>query len=91
LHLKAAAADPLVSGAADIDYEGDFTISQDLTTGVVTIEFSGLIDAFPAFEGYASMNGVVKTLFTAPPPAGNTVTDLLGSANRRITGMAKFP
>jgi hypothetical protein len=90
LLLTGAAADPLVSAAADIDYVGTFTITQDADSGAVTVEFSGKLDEFPAFECYAAMNGVTKTLFTAPPPEGNTVMDLLGPANRPFRGKAIF-
>jgi hypothetical protein len=92
LLVKGQAADPLVSVAADIDYEGTFTVTQDNPTpGNVTVEFDGKIDQFPAFECYAQMNGVTKTIFTAPPPAGNTVMSLPGPANIAITGKVTFP
>ncbi len=92
LIVKGQAADPLVSTAADIDYEGTFTITENHPIkGVVTVEFSGKIDAFPAFECYARMNNVTKTLFTAPPPPGNTVLSLPGPANRPVTGKVTFP
>jgi hypothetical protein len=89
LRLVAAAGDPLVWAAADIDYEGTFTIT---TSGAgVIVNFDGKIDAFPAYDAYASYNGVTKSLFTIPPPPGNTVINLLGPANRPITGRAVFP
>ena len=92
LIVKGAAADPLVSAAADIDYEGTFTITEDdPSQGAVTVKFSGKIDEFPAFECYARMNGMTKKLFTAPPPPGNTVMSLPGPANRPITGNVTFP
>lgn len=92
LIVKGQAADPLVSAAADIDYEGTFTITQDRPVkGVVTVDFSGKIDQFPAFECYASMNGVTKTLFKLSPPFGNTVMSLPGPANRPVAGKVTFP
>jgi hypothetical protein len=77
IQVKGQASDPLVSAAADIDYEGKSTISFVPGINRVMVQFIGLIDAFPAFECYASLNGVTKALFNIPPPAGNTVTDLL--------------
>jgi len=91
LRLKAAASDPLVKAAFDIDYEGNFVYLPATAPGIVTVAFSGKIDAFPAFEGYASLNGVTKALFTSPPPPGNTVLNLPGSANRPITGRVSLP
>jgi len=90
LRLVGQASDPLVSAAADIDYEGVFQISMTASPWRCQVVFEGLIDAFPAFECYAQLNGQTKCLFTAPPPAGNTVTNLPGSANRRISGRVLF-
>lgn len=89
--LTAAAGDPLVSGAADIDYGGVFELFLDPARPLrCTVTFEGKIDAFPAYECYASFNGVVQTLFRSSPPRGNTVTDLLGGANRSVRGIATF-
>ena len=77
--------------AADIDYEGTVTITRAAIGGPLTVKFDGKIDAFPAYECYASLNNVTKELFRSAPPVGNTVADLLGSANRPITGSVTFP
>ena len=90
ISVKGHAGDPLVSAAADIDYEGLFTVTLDSVASRITVDFDGKLDAFPAFEAYASFNGITKALFTSPPPAGNTVTNLLGDANRPIRGSASF-
>lgn len=76
--------------AADIDCNGTFAISID-GAGGVAIAFDGMIDAFPAYDCYATLNGVAKTFFTDSPPPGNTVASLLGGANRSVTGSARFP
>jgi hypothetical protein len=91
LRLTGAARDPLVGLSADIDYEGTVSIDGGATPGSVIVSFDGLLDDFPAFECYASFNGVTKEIFTEPPPAGNTVADLLGYADRPIVKRAKFP
>jgi hypothetical protein len=93
-HLRAAASDPLVSAAADIDYQGSFLITT--TPGVegdlVQIDWTLSLDAFPAFEAYVERDGAVVTLLTAPPPDGNTVQDLLGPPNRSFQGsVTLFP
>ncbi|MFL5033374.1 MAG: hypothetical protein ACJ8E1_26215 [Xanthobacteraceae bacterium] len=50
-----------------------------------SLEIDGLIDQFPAFEAYATINdGAAVTLFQIPPPPGNTVMNLPGKANRRV-------
>jgi len=48
LELQAAAGDPLVSAAADIDYEGLLVVTP--ASGWLTVSFDGKIDSFPAFE-----------------------------------------
>lgn len=91
--LVGMAGDPLVSGAADIDYTGHLWVSLVKAFNkllLVQVNFQGKIDAFPAFEAYASFRGVTKTLFQASPPKGNTVVDLLGGAERHIQGIAIF-
>ena len=91
LQLSAAAGDPLVGMAADIDYVGAFSITSGPTPGSIIVAFNGKIDAFPAYDCYATLNGVTKALFTSSPPPGNTVVNLLGPANRPVTGSVSFP
>jgi hypothetical protein len=89
LELAAAAADPLVGMAADIDYTGTITIT-GVVGGAVTVAYNGLLDSFPAYDCYASYNGATKVLFTSSPPPGNTVSDLLGPPNRPISASVTF-
>jgi hypothetical protein len=90
LQLSAAAGDPLVGMAADIDYAGTLTVSRPAPGGAVTVQFDGTIDDFPAYDCYASLNGRTQVIFTSAPPAGNTVMDLLGVATRPVTGRVTF-
>jgi subtilisin family serine protease/LAS superfamily LD-carboxypeptidase LdcB len=90
LEVVAAASDPCVNLAADIDYTGTIVVFCAPRTGIVEVRFAGKIDSFPAFEMYAQLGGVTKTLFTAPPPVGNTVVDLLGSASTPVSGRVTF-
>lgn len=90
VRLEAAAGDPLVGMAADIDYVGDLTVSRPVPDGPVTVRFQGLIDAFPAYDCYASLDGRTQTMFTSAPPPGNTVVNLLGPANRPISASVTF-
>jgi hypothetical protein len=91
MDLVAQAGDPLVAGAADIDYEGRFSVWQSGTApNVVTVTFTGKLDSFPAYEAYAAYGGVTQTLFTSAPPPGNTVLNLLGRATRPISATVRF-
>lgn len=83
--LNAASSNPCQSGSPDIDYVGTFTIN----VGTRTVEFSGKIDEFPAFEGYATTNGGAGvTMFNTMPAAGRDPWNLPGGANRAQTGRA---
>jgi len=90
LNVKSGASDPCVNLAADIDYEGEITVFCSPRGGVVEVSFRGTIDSFPAFEMYASLNGVTKPLFRIPPPPGNTVVSLLGGSSTPVSGRVKF-
>jgi hypothetical protein len=91
LVLTAAAGDPLVGMAADIDYGGELRISGGSTPNSVIVSFQGKIDDFPAYDCYASFNGVTKEVFRSAPPPGNTVANLLGPAKRPVSGTVRFP
>jgi hypothetical protein len=89
--LTAAAGDPLVGMAADIDYDGNLSILVDPSTNKITVSFDGTIDEFPAYDCYAMYNNTTKTVFTNSPPPGNTVASLLGGADRSVSGSVTFP
>lgn len=89
LVLVAAAGDPLVGMAADIDYGGRIRIT--VAGASINVNFEGKIDDFPAYECYVKIGTETKTLFTIAPPAGKTVADLLGAASRPVRASASFP
>lgn len=89
IRLFAAAGDPLVGMAADIDYSAWIAVTVSYAS--VEVDFNGHLDNFPAYECYASLGTLTKVLFTAPPPTGNTVVDLLGSATRPFQHKVSFP
>lgn len=82
--MKCAAAHPGSIASrlfGDIDYVGEITIDR----GRRRLEFEGKLDAFPAFEAYATINeGPPTTVFREMPPPGNTVLNLSMGANRPI-------
>jgi outer membrane protein OmpA-like peptidoglycan-associated protein len=90
LDYTGAASDPCVNLAADIDYKGTIRIFCNPVRQSVEVSVSGFVDAFPAFEMYASLGGTTHTLFTLAPPPGNTVIDLLGGASTPVAGRAQF-
>jgi hypothetical protein len=90
VNVTGAASDPLVHGAPDIDYDLSFVIGIDQNANSLIVGCLGLVDAFPAFESYTSYLGQTKTLFTLPPPAGNTPLNLVGGPNRSVVAAVKF-
>lgn len=90
LSYRGAASDPCVNLGADIDYFGDIEILCTPASNQIEVSVSGRVDSFPAFEMYASLGSVTLPLFTLPPPAGNTVVNLLGGASTPVAGRAVF-
>jgi hypothetical protein len=82
--MKCAASNPCSPSSrlfGDIDYSGSIVVNVNARR----IEIDGLLDQFPAFEAYATINnGAGVALFQLPPPAGNTVMNLPRNANRSI-------
>jgi len=84
LEMKCAANNPCSPSSrlfGDIDFRGVITLDRSART----VEFVGLVDQFPAFEAYATINdqgGVA--LFRLDPPRGNTVMNLPGDADRPV-------
>lgn len=78
---------PTSRAFGDIDIRGNITVSLPRRS----VSFQGMIDQFPAFEAYATINdGAGQTLFRVAPPAGNTVMNLPGASNRPVSGSVTF-
>ena len=82
--MKCAANNPCAPSSrafGDIDYTGKIIVD----AAARSLEIDGLIDQFPAFEAYATINnGAGFTVFRMSPPAGNTVMNLPGAADRPV-------
>jgi Protein of unknown function (DUF3238) len=82
--MNCSASNPCAPSSSlfgDIDYRGRITI--DLATRC--LEFDGVVDQFPAFEAYATINdGAGFALFKLSPPTGNTVMNLPGGPDRPV-------
>lgn len=92
--VTGAGANPqvLLSAVAhEIDYEGEVQITLSDDGRQATVEFTGKIDDFPAYEAYASADDQPpQTLFQKMPDAGMTPGDLSGPAERAVSGTATF-
>jgi len=77
-----------------LDSSETSTFSERLRVNVAarSVKFDGKIDQFPAFDAYATINdGLGIMLFQESPPAGNTIMNLPGTANRPIVKTITFP
>lgn len=85
--LVAAANNPCFTGSPDIDCSGTITINVQART----VAFDGVIDAFPAFEMYASVDdGPALALFRTLPLPGKDPWNLPGNASRVQSGRVSF-
>jgi len=74
LSLDVTASDPLVAAAPTVG--ADLLITIDPVAGTVSV--AGVIDHWPAFEGYAAADGgSAVTLFQVSPPPGSDPFTLL--------------
>lgn len=83
--LAGAASNPCFTGAPDIDYSGTYTI--DLHAH--TVSFEGLVNGFPAYESYATVNnGAGETVFQYGPRG--EPGDLAGGPTDGVSGTAQL-
>ncbi|MGH2559991.1 MAG: hypothetical protein ACRDJH_13065 [Thermomicrobiales bacterium] len=90
VYLNADGNNPCWRGSPDIDYEGLFLIRLDASRERAVVTFAGRVDAFPAFEAYASSGGSPRPLFQLMPPVGNTPAELFADAARPVGGIAEL-
>jgi hypothetical protein len=77
--------------APDIDWLVKVTVEKQGGTVSVKLDGGSLVEPFPAFEMYASLNGTTKPLFQRPPDPGTTPWNLFGAPNKPVAGSATFP
>ncbi len=82
LAVTSAASDPCVSGAPDVDVNGVVTIN----TLARHVEFEGLIDPFPAFEMYVSIDGSPPRTVFRYFDASKGAFSLVGPPSTAISG-----
>lgn len=84
--VSGVASDPCLPGLApDVDYLGTYTIDVENHT----VSFDGLVDGFPAFESYATVNHGAGTDVFTYGPRGNAF-DLMGGASDSVSGTAQL-
>lgn len=89
--LKASSKNPCISIATvkitpNLDYEGTIRITLAEDRKSAEIGFEGLVESYPAFEMYASVNGGdPQTIFQIPIAEGATSSALIGPPNRPVS------
>jgi hypothetical protein len=77
--------------APDIDWLVNVTVERQGGGISVTLAVGSLVEPFPAFEMYASLNGATKQLFQRSPDPGATPWNLFGPPNKPVSGNVIFP
>lgn len=86
LAVVSSASDPCVSGAPDVDVNGVVTIN----TLARHVEFEGLVDPFPAFEMYVSIDGRSPQTVFRYFDASKGAFSLIGPPSTSVSGRISF-
>jgi hypothetical protein len=85
--FSATASDPCVTGAPAIDVNGKVTID----TRRRIISFIGMIEPFPAFEAYVSVDGGIPlNLFTSAIQSDSSAWSLFGDATIQVIAVTTY-
>ncbi len=89
--FEGGAGNPCAGAAApSIDWFINVTVEKQGGGISVRLGPGSFVEPFPAFEMYASMNGVTKPVFQRSPDAGATPWDLFGAPNKAVSGSVAF-
>ena len=90
-HFIGAASNPCFPGAPDIDWDLQVIAYRNADLKGGTIEVTGLVEPFPAFEMYFQpFEGRAFKVFTIGPEPGSSPFDLIGGPNRHVSTTTSF-
>lgn len=89
--FSGGANNPCVMGSPEINWIVHVELKKTPSNITVSILPESFVEPFPAFEMYASHNGITKILFQRSPEPGATPTDLIGDPTKIVVGNAEFP
>lgn len=90
--FNGAAGNPCFLVAPKIEWVVNLTVEKSGNTYAVKLAPGSVVEPFPAFEMYASLNGgAPKTLFMRSPDPGATPGDLVGPPNKPVAGSVSLP
>ena len=86
--MFASSGNPLIPFAPHIDF--DITVTERWVRNSKSVVFTadGVVDDYPAYEGYVTFDGETKTLFTER--AVGTALGLYGPPKRKVSGEVTF-
>lgn len=93
--LKASSKNPCISIATvkimpNLDYEGTIRITCAEDRKSAAVSFEGLVEAYPAYEMYAAVNGgEPQTIFQVPIAEGASRADILGAPTRIVSAQVQ--
>jgi hypothetical protein len=87
--FEGGAGNPCATGAPQINWSVQVEVKR-VTGGKIQVSAlsDSKVEPFPAFEMYATLNGVVREVFKVAPHPGATPWDLFGNPNRSVAGTA---
>ena len=90
--FEGGAGNPCAGAAApDIDWLANVAVEKQGGSISVKLGAGSLVEPFPAFEMYASLNGATKQIFQRPPDPGATPWNLVGPPNKAVSGSVVLP
>jgi hypothetical protein len=94
--VKASSKNPCISIATvkimpNLDYEGTIRITLTEDRKSADVSFEGLVEAYPAFEMYLSINnGDAQPVFQVPIAEGATPSAMMGPPNRPVSQQVRL-
>ncbi|MCG8332316.1 MAG: hypothetical protein MI974_31810 [Chitinophagales bacterium] len=86
-----SANNPCISGSPDIDWNIGMKLILNESRSKVSIEVSGVVEPFPAFEMYAKTNRHhAKRIFNIEPSPGKNPWDLWGGPTKNVSYNVEF-
>lgn len=90
--LNGVAGNPCFLVAPKIEWAVNVVIEKSGNAFTVKLGPNSLVEPFPAFEMYTSLNGsAARALFTRAPDAGTTPADLVRPPNKPVVGSVTLP
>lgn len=89
--FKGGADNPCFAGSPQINWDLRVTVEiTDANSCIVILENGSLVELFPSFEMYFSVNGTSHVVIQKSPNPGSGPSDLVGAANEPVSAQKGF-